>query len=56
MIYQDLSFPDKINMRIGQMIEKDPVIKKEMVKSMDGVDRKNIGGIVDHIRSVLEKD
>jgi menaquinone-dependent protoporphyrinogen oxidase len=49
MVWKQLKPMHKLFMRIGRMIEKDPVRKEEMVKDVDGVDRSMISPLVERI-------
>ncbi len=49
MIYSKLSVMDKLLMKIGQLIEKDPVIKEEMIKDVDGVNREEIFSLIEDV-------
>jgi len=55
MIYSKLSVTDKLLMKIGQMIEKDPVIKEEMIKDVDGVNRDEIFSLVEDVKEHMNK-
>ncbi len=53
MIYSKLSRMDKLFMKIGQMMEKDPEVKKKMIMDVDGVDKKEIKSLVSDINQYL---
>jgi len=50
MIFKNLSRLHKMMMGIAQMKEKDPVVKAEIKKDVDGVKRENIAEIVAFIK------
>lgn len=52
MIWSKLKLKDKLLMKIGQMIEKDPKIKVEMVKDKDNVDPKWIEPILQYVTAL----
>ena len=52
MVWKDLKPMHKLMMRIGSMIEKDPVRKKGMLQDVDGVDRSAIGPLVSRLNAL----
>ncbi|WP_319563063.1 flavodoxin domain-containing protein [Marispirochaeta sp.] len=49
MIFKKLNRMDKILMRIGQAMEKNPVIKEKMLQDKDNVDRDGIKPILQYV-------
>ena len=49
MVWSELKPLHKLMMRIGRMIEKDPVRKAEMLRDVDGVDRSSLAPLVARI-------
>jgi flavodoxin len=52
LVWRELKPMHRLMMRIGQMIEKDPKRKAEMVEDVDGVDRTLIAPLVQRISAV----
>lgn len=49
MIFRELSRLDRILMKLGQLMEKDPKVRKEMVKDKDNIDRNGIIPILQYV-------
>ncbi|MBD3363559.1 hypothetical protein GF362_07630 [Candidatus Dojkabacteria bacterium] len=52
MIFQRLSFTDKLMMKIGRIFVKDPEVKKNMLKDFDGVKKQSIKKLVDYVNNL----
>jgi len=46
LVIGQLSWKDRLFLRLGSMLEKDPVKKKAMQQDIDGVKRENIAGLI----------
>ena len=51
LIHEDLDLRDRMLMKVGIMMEKDPMTRAAMKRGVDGVNRKNVQPIIDLLQS-----
>jgi menaquinone-dependent protoporphyrinogen IX oxidase len=52
MMLNQLSWMDRFMMKMGARLEKDPLVKKEMLQDFDAVKKENITGLVSAVKNL----